>query len=110
MVTQNFKNKIIRQIRWWMWASAALPALGFSIIFFIWVFGTNEILGSALVIGEIVMFTVVVIWWWWALPVIRNIIKQWDLTRETIEDVSLDIKEIKKEVREILFEKTAKDK
>ena len=106
----DFKEKTIRQIRWWAWAASVLPIAGLAGIFFIWAFGTKETLSLALVIGETIMFTVAVVWWWWALMVVRNIIKQWDFTRETVNEVSKDIKEIKHEVRSVFSKKNLKDK
>ena len=53
-------------------------------------------------IGEISMFLVAVIWWWWAMYVMRNLVRHWDETRDTVKEVLNDVKDMRKIVLEVL--------
>jgi uncharacterized membrane protein len=98
----DFKEKVIKQIRMWAWAAVILPITTLAGLFFIWVFSPNSFLGYAFITGQTVIFGVAVIWWWWAMYTIRNLVKQWDVTKERVIEVSKDIKEIKSIVIETL--------
>lgn len=100
--TTNFREKAINQIRLWAWAAAVLPLAGLAGIFFVWRFAPESWIGYAMVAGETTMFTVAVIWWWWAMYTVRNLIKQWDKTKDNVKEVLTDIKEIKSVVLETL--------
>lgn len=102
----DFKSITIRQIRIWAWAAVVLPISALAGLFFIWRFSPETFLGYAFVTGEIIMFTIAVVWWWWAMYTIRNLIHQWDETRDRVKDVSTDIKEI----RSVILETLSKDK
>lgn len=41
------------------------------------------------------MFAVAVIWWWWAIYVIRRLVNQWDITRNSVSEVLVELKDIK---------------
>ena len=98
----NFKTTTINQIRLWAWAAAVLPISALAGIFFVWKFFDGSILGWALTIGEITMFIVAVTWWWWAMYVMRNLVKHWDETRESVKEVLNDVKDMRKIVIEVL--------
>lgn len=100
----NFRDSTIRQIRFWAWAAAVFPITALAGIFFIWRFGPNSWFDIAIITGETVMFGVAVIWWWWAMYTLRNLVKQWDITKEKVVDVSKDIKDIKSVILDTLRE------
>lgn len=101
---QNFKTKTINQIRLWAWTAAVLPITALAGIFFVWRFGTSDLLSISMVVGETIMFCFAVIWWWWAMYILRNLVKQWDETKEKVHNVLADIKDIKSIVIEVLKE------
>ena len=98
----DFKTRTINQIRLWAWAAAVLPITALAGIFFIWKFFDGTILGWALTIGEITMFIVAVTWWWWAMYVMRNLVKHWDETKDSVKEVLNDVKDMRKIVLEVL--------
>lgn len=98
----NFTEKTIRQIRIWAWAAAVLPITALAGLFFIWRFTPETVVGYALVTGEILMFAIAVVWWWWAMYTMRNLVKQWDRTKESVQTVATDIREMKSVVLEVL--------
>ena len=98
----NFKTRTINQIRLWAWAAAVLPITALAGIFFVWKFFDGTVLGWAMTIGEISMFLVAVIWWWWAMYVMRNLVRHWDETRDTVKEVLNDVKDMRKIVLEVL--------
>lgn len=100
----NFKTKTIKQIRLWAWTAAVLPITALAGIFFVWRFGTDNLLSVSMIVGETTMFLFAVIWWWWAMYILRNLVKQWDETKERVHDVLTDIKDIKSIVIEVLKE------
>jgi hypothetical protein len=97
---KNFGIKKIREIKLWAWAAAVLPIVALAGIFFIWVFGTEEMLNISMIIGSTTMFAVAVIWWWWAIHAIYKLIILWNRADETMQEVKVDIKEIKYSIRE----------
>ena len=98
----NFRTKTINQIRLWAWAAAVLPITALAGIFFVWKFFDGTVLGWALTIGETTMFIVAVTWWWWAMYVMRNLVKHWDETRDSVKEVLNDVKQMKVIVIEVL--------
>lgn len=99
---ENFKEKTLREIRWWAWAAAVLPLTALAGLFFIWAIGDDSLYGYALALGETIMFAVAVTWWWWAMYVLRNLVRHWDQTGKKITDVKGDVKLIKELVRDII--------
>lgn len=98
----NFKSQTLRQIRLWAWAAAILPVTALAGIFFVWAFFDNTVFGIAMITGETLMFAVAVAWWWWAMYVLRNLVRQWDDTKDKVADVLTDIKDVKSIVNELL--------
>lgn len=92
---ENFRSKTIQEIRIWSWLAAVLPLTALACTVFIWTFGTSTMFRIALVIGETTMFAVAVIWWWWAIYVIRRLVNQWDITRNSVSEVLVELKDIK---------------
>lgn len=102
----NFEKTTIRQIRIWAWAATVLPITALAGLFFIWRFAPETLLGYTFVVGEILMFGIAVIWWWWAMYTMRNLVRQWDHTKEKVLEVSSDVKEI----RSVILETLSRDK
>ncbi len=100
----DFKNKTIRQIRIWAWLAVVLPISSLAGIFFAWRFFDGTWLGTIMIVGETVFFAIAVIWWWWAMFTMRNLVKQWDETKDRVKDIVTDIKEMKSVVLEVLSE------
>ncbi len=98
----NFRQKTINQIRLWAWAAAVLPISALAGIFFVWKFFDSSIFSMAMITGETIMFAIAVIWWWWAMYTMKNLVRQWDDTKEKVKEVSADIKDMKSAVLEIL--------
>ncbi len=98
----NFKTKTITQIRLWAWAAVVLPISALAGIFFVWKFFDSSIFSMAMITGETIMFAIAVIWWWWAMYTMKNLVRQWDDTKEKVKEVSADIKDMKSAVLEIL--------
>jgi hypothetical protein len=99
----NFGLKKIREIKLWAWAAAVLPIVALAGVFFIWLFGTDEMLNISMIVGATTMFAVAVIWWWWAIHAIYNLIVLWNRTDETMQEVKVNLKDIKESIREIFF-------
>jgi len=98
----NFRDKTITQIRCWAWAAAVLPISALAGIFFVWAFYDKTIFGYAMIIGETIMFMVAVLWWWWVMFVLKNLVNQWDKTKDGVDDVLKDIKGIRSIVQDLL--------
>lgn len=107
----DFKDKTIKQIRWWAWAAAVLPIGALAGVFFVWRFADGTFFGYIMVTGETIMFVIAVTWWWWAMYILRNIVKHWDQTRENVIIVRQDISQIRQIVVDIIKPKsTSNDK
>jgi hypothetical protein len=102
---REFGEKSIREIKIWAWAAAVVPITALAALFFVWAFGTTEMLEQAMVIGATAMFATAVIWWWWALHSMYRLVTLWTSTESTVEEVRQDIKSIKTAIREFFFNK-----
>jgi protein-S-isoprenylcysteine O-methyltransferase Ste14 len=100
----DFKTKTIKQIRLWVWAAAVLPITGLAGIFFVWNFGTNHWISIAMIVGETIMFAGAVIWWWWSMFTMRNIVEHWGDTKDKVQNVLTEVKEIRAMIGETLKE------
>lgn len=98
----DFKSKTLNQIRLWAWAAVVLPITALAGIFFIWRFFDGSILSMAIIVGEIMMFTIAVIWWWWIIFKMKTLVKHWDETKENVRGIVKDVKDMKSAVLEVL--------
>ena len=98
---KTFRNKTLLEIRWWAWIAAVLPISSLAAAFFIWIYGTGNMLHIAMIVGSSAMFTIAVIWWWWALHALNTLIQQWDETSQKVKDVSNDIGSLKTFIQEV---------
>jgi high-affinity Fe2+/Pb2+ permease len=104
----DFKNGTIKQIRLWAWTAAVLPISALVAVVFVWKFMDESFLGYFIITGETVMFTLAVMWWWWVLYVTRNLIKQWDNTKNKVEDVQKTIIELRTLVNDVVSQRRTK--
>jgi hypothetical protein len=102
----DFKNKTLRQIKWWVWIAALAPMSALAGLFFIWKFGTDSWISVAFILVETAVFIMVVLWWWWAMHVIKTLVNTWSDTGEKVKEISTGIRE----VRNIVKEMTTTDK
>ena len=102
---KEFGEKTIKEIQLWAWAAAVVPVTALASIFFIWIFGTDELLKLAMTIGATVMFATAVVWWWWALHSIYKLLTLWTKTESTVTEVRQDLKDIKQAIRVFFFSK-----
>lgn len=102
---KQFGQKKIKEIKIWMIAAATIPTAALSGLFFVWLFGTRELLDTVMILGLTAILTVAVIWWWWAIHAIYNLLILWKRTDETITEVKVGITEVKAVVREVFLNK-----
>lgn len=102
----DFKTNTIRQIRIWAWAATVLPISALSAMFFVWRFSPATFIDYVFITGEVIMFSIAVIWWWWAMFTMRNLVNHWDKTKENVNDVLIDIKQLKS----VIIDTLARDK
>ena len=97
----DFKTNTIKQIKMWAWAAAILPISALAGLFFVWRFFDGSVLGYVMIAGETAMFTIAVIWWWWAMYVLRNLVSQWDVTKDNVREVLAEVTEIRSNIQEV---------
>lgn len=95
-----FRDKTLREIRWWAWAAAVMPISALAALFFIWAYGTTSMYRVAMITGSSLMFVIAVVWWWWALHAIKTLINHWDETSTNVKTVVMDVKALKTFVQE----------
>jgi hypothetical protein len=104
----KINKAILRQINLWAWLASVLPLAALAGLWFAWAFGSHSIINIVMIVGGSTMFTTAVIWWWWAIKVMRHLLSNWERAEIGIRDISVDIKEIRGMVQEVID--PAKDK
>lgn len=99
--TKNFRDKTLREIKWWAWLAAVAPMSALAIIFFLWVFGYNTVIQELMVIGFATMFSIAVVWWWWALAKIAKVTDTLGRTINSFDSVKQELQEIKKDIKDL---------
>ena len=95
---KKFHTRALSQISIWAWAATVLPLVALGGLFFLEMIGIHSFYHISIVIGATAMFGISVVWWWWALYTIAGVTKVLGQTSEKFEQVSQEVKEIKKEV------------
>lgn len=97
----QFRNKTLKEIRWWAWLAVVMPISALAGFFFIWAYGTKTMVNIAMIIGSTTMFIIAVIWWWWALHAIKTLISHWDETASNVKTVAKEIRDLRSYISEI---------
>jgi hypothetical protein len=100
-----FGKKKIKEIKLWIIAATVIPTVSLSGLFFVWVFGTRELLDIVMIVGATSMFTIAVIWWWWAIHAIYNLLILWKRTDETMVEVKVGITEVRAMIQAVFITK-----
>ena len=98
----KINKAILRQINLWVWLASVLPLAALAGLWFTWAFGSHSMLNIVMVVGGSTMFTTAVIWWWWAIKVMRHLLSNWERAEIGIRGISVDIKEIRGMVQEVI--------
>lgn len=97
----DFRNKTLREIRWWAWAASIMPVSCLAALFFIWAYGTDRVYNIAMITGSSLMMVIAVLWWWWALHAIKTLVNHWDETRDNVKEVVVEVKGLRALVRDV---------
>ncbi len=100
---KDFITTTSRHIRVWIWVAIVLPISSLAGLFFVWRLAPDSWMDYAFIIGEVAMFITAVVWWCWAMWTMMRLIKQWDQTKDKVQEVAKDVKEIRVEVKKVLF-------
>jgi len=102
---KQFGQKKIKEIKIWMVVATTVPTVALSGLFFVWAFGTRELLDTVMIVGLTSMFAAAVIWWWWAIHAIYNLLILWKRTDETMIEVKVGITEVRAMIQEVFVTK-----
>lgn len=97
---EEFKNQTLKELKWWAWAATVLPIGALAFVFFAWLYGLDNWINIAMVVGSASMFVIAVVWWWWVIKVVKCLIDMWTETGQNLQDVSTTVKEIRSLVQE----------
>jgi ABC-type multidrug transport system fused ATPase/permease subunit len=96
---EQFVKNTLLQIQWWKYAAWTLPFTALAGLFFISIFGWDNIYSQALIIGSVTFFSISVFWWWWAIHKLSFIVDLMSGTGEKFERVVSLISEIKRDLK-----------
>jgi hypothetical protein len=99
---KKYSEQKFKEIKLWIIAASVIPIVALAGLFFVWAFGTKELLDTVMVVGSSTMFTIAVLWWWWAMQSIYKLISLWQNTEENVKDVKIGIREIKDVIVQVL--------
>lgn len=105
MVSDKYKS-IIHQTNIWQLAGRLVPMLCLGIVFFSYLIGYDSMFDSALVFVAVVFFSLSVYWWWWSTLKIFQLTMLIKSTESKLDDVSKNIKVIRREIQEDLQERS----
>lgn len=97
----QFTETNIKKVKLWIRAATILPITALSGIFFIWMFGNDDIFDVAIIVGATIMFGTAVGWWWWIIEIILILLKKERKATEDMTENKIEMRSLKKLVREI---------
>lgn len=92
-------KKLIRQANLWKYFAWSFPILYLAGLYLLELFGFDNYISKAIVIGGEIFFVVAVIWWWWAIHNIVAIMKTFQHTDKKLSDLLDDLKQIRKNIK-----------
>jgi hypothetical protein len=98
-IFERFYDITTKEVKWWAFLGWTLPLVALSGVFFVWLYGTEDMLHRALVIGSITFFSISVYWWWWAINKLLNISRLMFETANGIKDISKDLRQIHSDIK-----------
>lgn len=97
-IFEKFYDITSREIKWWAYSAWTLPFSALGGLFFVWLYGTDDMLHRSLIVGSIIFFTISVYWWWWAINKLLNISRLLLETANGVKDISVDLRQIHKDL------------
>lgn len=97
---KDIPDKIKREVRWWDMYAKLSPILyiGVGLIFYYFEFFSWQVIAG---IGAGAFALTAVTWWFWTVHTIGEIASRTEKSEHTVQEVLLDIREIKDIVRQI---------
>lgn len=94
-LTDVFSRIVNNQLIIWIAAAVILPISALAGMFFVWAFGTQDLINISMIVGATSMFVIAVIWWWWVMGIVIKLTHHYQNSSLTIYGTLLNIKEIK---------------
>ncbi len=98
---KQFHTHALSQINIWVWTASILPLTFLAGLFFLEFIGLRTYYHISLVVGATILVVLSVVWWWWTLYTIEKVTEDLSRTLEKIDEVVVEVIEIKKDMNEI---------
>lgn len=98
---KQFHTHALSQISIWIWMASILPLIFLAGLFFLEFIGLRTYYHISLVAGATILFALSVVWCWWTLYTIAKVTEVLSKTSEKIDEVVVEVIEIKKDMNEI---------
>ena len=92
------KKIIDKQINWWIVAGISMPMSFLAFLFFVNLFGHENVYQVALTVGATLFATIGFIWWWWAIYSIAQFSGLIVRVSENFQKLQKDLKDLKKDI------------
>lgn len=93
-------QKIEREVQWWAYAAWSIPLVALAGLFFLEVFGLENLYHKAMVLGAVIFFSIAVFWWWWAIFKIKSIAQMMSNAADKFASLRSELKKFKKDFKE----------
>jgi tellurite resistance protein TehA-like permease len=97
---KDFEEKSLREISLWEWLARILPLTVLAAVVILYFFKWHSALELLLEITAISFAAVCFIWWFWALKKIARTIKYMSNTQESLKEVLIQFKLLKKDLKD----------
>lgn len=85
----------------WFMAARVLPLFALALTLIFYFIDANTLLECILLISLVIFVFIAIYWWWWIMVTSKDLFKLIEKTNKTFIDVMDEVKEIKKDIKDV---------
>lgn len=101
METIRSNSKLNKQITFWELAARVLPLLALFTVTVLWFVDLQSPIQYIFLAISISFAFIAMSWWWWVMFVIKSINHSMDVSLSKFEEITQDLKELKKDLKNV---------
>jgi hypothetical protein len=101
METIRSNSKLSKQITFWELAARVLPLLALFIVTVLWFVDLQSPIQYIMLAISISFAFIAMSWWWWVMFVIKSINHNMDVSLSKFEEITQDLRELKKDLKNV---------